>query len=272
VLDVTSASVRAYFDREVGRGRRLLPDTSTVSGLGAYRKYHEAVELMASPAVSTVLDVGCNRGSIEFLFHDLQPAKANRTQVRGIDASSEAIRHARELKLPMCDFQVNDGPTLPYPSATFDLVVMVEVIEHVLDKERLLREVSRVLTPSGKLYLTTPNPECWPLQMERAVWAGLRTLFRRPDPAKDVFITQRALDALLASAGFRAADAPARFAWPHFFLDFFGWGVLPPLPPKVLYWYQRKCLALLDPARLPDWVNRRFQWSLVTVLGKSSAA
>ncbi len=80
MLDVTSASVRAYFDREVGRGRRLLPDTSTVSGFDIYRRYHEAVEVMASPAGSTVLDVGCNRCSIEFLFRDLQPAKANRMQ------------------------------------------------------------------------------------------------------------------------------------------------------------------------------------------------
>lgn len=43
------------------------------------------------------------------------------------------------------------------PSATFDGVVCVEVIEHVPDDDALVRQIARVLKPGGWLYMTTPN-------------------------------------------------------------------------------------------------------------------
>lgn len=45
---------------------------------------------------------------------------------------------------------------LPYASGTFDGVVLAEVIEHLFDDVRALREIRRVLAPSGRLALTTP--------------------------------------------------------------------------------------------------------------------
>lgn len=266
--NVTAATVRAYFDREADKGNPLLPDPMTVSGLGTYRKYKQAVELMVHPAVANVLDLGCNCGSVEFLFHQLHPAKARTTAVHGIDVSSKAIEQATALQLPNCVFRVYDGCRLPYESDTFDLVLMVEVIEHVIDKESLLREVWRVLTPAGRLFLTTPNPECWALTAERALWWALRTAFRKPHLAKDAFISQRALATLLGRSGFPGADRICRFAWPHLFIYFLGWSILPPLPPKALYWYQVYCQNLLDGANAPSWLNRQIQWTSVALANK----
>ena len=186
---VSSATVLAFFEAEIAKGRPLVPDPATVSGLGTYRKYLQAVTLMADTAVGKVLDVGCNRGSVEFLFHRLHPAKAAQTAIHGLDVSGQAIERATALGLPNCVFRTYDGYSLPYESNTFDLVCMVEVIEHVMDKERLLREVSRVLTPLGRLFITTPNPECWALKAQLALWRTLHKLRRKPLPAKDAFIS-----------------------------------------------------------------------------------
>lgn len=46
---------------------------------------------------------------------------------------------------------------LPFPEELFDFVVCVEGIEHLEDPHHLIREVRRVLTPGGKLVLSTPN-------------------------------------------------------------------------------------------------------------------
>lgn len=43
------------------------------------------------------------------------------------------------------------------PSASFDMVIAVEVLEHVLEDAKFVSEVSRVLIPGGKFIMTTPN-------------------------------------------------------------------------------------------------------------------
>ena len=46
---------------------------------------------------------------------------------------------------------------LPYESQSFDIVVAVEVTEHVTDHTRFFSEVFRILKPGGRFYATTPN-------------------------------------------------------------------------------------------------------------------
>jgi SAM-dependent methyltransferase len=53
-----------------------------------------------------------------------------------------------------------DEANLPIPDSTVDVVLMAEVIEHVIDPDRALIEVWRVLKPSGHLVLSTPNMAC----------------------------------------------------------------------------------------------------------------
>jgi len=52
---------------------------------------------------------------------------------------------------------IEPGKPLPYPDAAFDLVVSMDVIEHVPDPVPWTREALRVLRPNGVLFLTTPN-------------------------------------------------------------------------------------------------------------------
>ena len=52
---------------------------------------------------------------------------------------------------------IEPGKPLPYPTGSFDLVVSMDVIEHVPDPEPWLDEAFRVLSPGGTLFLTTPN-------------------------------------------------------------------------------------------------------------------
>jgi SAM-dependent methyltransferase len=49
-----------------------------------------------------------------------------------------------------------NGYDLPFADKVFDCVICSEVIEHVQRPERLLAEMQRVLTPTGRFVLTTP--------------------------------------------------------------------------------------------------------------------
>lgn len=51
---------------------------------------------------------------------------------------------------------------LPFPDAAFDLVMAMDIIEHVDDDESVFRELSRVIRPGGTLVLSSPlHPDSW---------------------------------------------------------------------------------------------------------------
>jgi ubiquinone/menaquinone biosynthesis C-methylase UbiE len=102
-----------------------------------------------------VLDVGCGDAGVLIALaeaggdaHGLEPFEPSvlRGRVR-------AEEHGVTVKL-----QSGVGEALPYPGASFDLVLLDNVLEHVEDRERTLDEIHRVLRPGGILYLVTPKP------------------------------------------------------------------------------------------------------------------
>jgi SAM-dependent methyltransferase len=94
-----------------------------------------------------VLDLGCGPGN---LLDDLAPHGA----VFGADYSADALGFcaARGFRrLFRADFH-----ELPLRSESFDLVTAIDVIEHLADDRRAVRELYRVLRPSGLLVLSVP--------------------------------------------------------------------------------------------------------------------
>jgi SAM-dependent methyltransferase len=77
----------------------------------------------------------------------------------GGNIDPRAVALAREIHgadLVRADVVAAERP-LPYADASFDLVVSMDVIEHVLAPVPWVRETFRVLKPNGGLFLTTPN-------------------------------------------------------------------------------------------------------------------
>jgi len=63
------------------------------------------------------------------------------------------------MKFDRCTLTVAniDIDPLPFPDNSFDVVTITEVIEHLENYHRVIREIHRILTPSGTLIITTPN-------------------------------------------------------------------------------------------------------------------
>ncbi|WP_223428660.1 bifunctional 2-polyprenyl-6-hydroxyphenol methylase/3-demethylubiquinol 3-O-methyltransferase UbiG [Tateyamaria pelophila] len=101
-----------------------------------------------------VLDLGCAGG---FMAEAVATRGAN---VTGIDPAAQAIdaarTHAAEAGLEI-QYDVGVGEELPYADAAFDVVVCVDVLEHVEDLTKVLAEVARVLKPGGLFLFDTIN-------------------------------------------------------------------------------------------------------------------
>lgn len=99
-----------------------------------------------------VLDLGCAGG---FMAEALDDRGA---QVTGIDPAADAIAAARTHAAGRnITYDVGVGEALPYINAQFDVVVCVDVLEHVSDLRQVLIEVMRVLKPGGMFFFDTIN-------------------------------------------------------------------------------------------------------------------
>jgi SAM-dependent methyltransferase len=112
-------------------------------------------ELGGSVGTSSILDVGCATGR---LLQRL--AQAGARNLAGADLAPRILDVARgkltgfdiecELKCADCE------DTLPWDSATFDVVTMTGVLHHFYRPQAALREVGRVLRDGGRLILVDP--------------------------------------------------------------------------------------------------------------------
>lgn len=101
-----------------------------------------------------VLDVGCGGGfSCEFMA-------ARGVCVSGVDQSQKcidvAIQHAHSSGLEI-DYCCGVAEQLPYADQSFDVVICVDVLEHVEDVKRVVSEVARILKPNGLFFFDTIN-------------------------------------------------------------------------------------------------------------------
>jgi SAM-dependent methyltransferase len=99
-----------------------------------------------------VLDIGCGTG------YGASILAQQACLVVGIDSAPEAIFYAQK-NYPRINviYALADCRTLPFREGSFDLAVMFEVLEHVVEQNQCLGEIQRVLAPDGMLILSTPN-------------------------------------------------------------------------------------------------------------------
>ncbi|HEU4478236.1 MAG TPA: class I SAM-dependent methyltransferase [Pyrinomonadaceae bacterium] len=94
-----------------------------------------------------ILDIGCGTGAnLEML--------AEFGKAQGVDVSSEALAFCRARGLD----QVHQGEAeqLPFPDRSFDLVTALDVVEHLDDDLKGLKEMRRVLSPEGRALIFVP--------------------------------------------------------------------------------------------------------------------
>jgi 2-polyprenyl-3-methyl-5-hydroxy-6-metoxy-1,4-benzoquinol methylase len=104
------------------------------------------------PKGGLVLDIGCGAG-----YHVRHFAR-RAAKVVAIDVDPVTLSIARRrVRSSRVTFLRYDGRELPFADASFDAVSMLDVLEHVADRESLVAEIARVLRPGGSWIVSVPN-------------------------------------------------------------------------------------------------------------------
>ena len=154
-----------------------------------------------------VLDVGCGPGTVTVdLARLVAPGR-----VVGIDRAREVLEQAAACASEQgVSIELRDGDVyeLPLPDASFDVVHAHQVLQHLTDPVRALKDVRRVLRPGGLLAVRDADYSCFswaPLDPFLSRWLELyRAVCRRNSAEPDAgrFLKGWALD-----AGFRDVQA-----------------------------------------------------------------
>lgn len=131
-------------------GERFIPGTRGEIWVEHWHRYHFAARWARG---RRVLDVACGEGYGAALL------ALGAAHVTGVDVSPASIEHAQRTYAGASNLEFVAGSCthLPVASASFDVVVSFETLEHIHEHEAFLAEIARVLSPDGVLLLSCPN-------------------------------------------------------------------------------------------------------------------
>lgn len=113
---------------------------------GIHQKFLAYFKKQQEPEKLKVLDMGAGHGAFSKRLHDMG------FDVHACDLFPENFVFDKiECK------KVDITGDFPYEDNTFDIIIAIEVSEHVLDHEKFFSETNRILKPGGRFYVSTPN-------------------------------------------------------------------------------------------------------------------
>ena len=101
-----------------------------------------------------LLDIGCGRGDFSKSFKDLN------LEVYGLDCEESSSLLLENIQVRLANIE---NEPFPFDDNMFDVVFAKSVIEHLFNPENFMKECYRILKPSGRLIIMTPD---WISQMK----------------------------------------------------------------------------------------------------------
>lgn len=153
----------AYLDREAsikGRIRRIYYSCVGTRDFHTQVRYREVFRSLQGLEFHKALDLGCGTGMLDLMIAEARP----QAKIFGLDVNPKYIEIARTLALhsglPNLEFYCADANSLLERDwdEPFDLVLLIDVIEHIEDDMNILYAVSRVLDKGGVLIISVPTP------------------------------------------------------------------------------------------------------------------
>jgi SAM-dependent methyltransferase len=139
-----------------------------------------------------LLDVGCATGVF------LDGMRRQGWQAQGVELSPGAAEYARgRFCLDVFTGTLQQAALAP---ASFDVITLWDVLEHVYDPKGTLHEIHRLLKPGGAFVFSLPDPDCIEARLFGRYWAGLDI------PRHLTIFSRQVLLRLLAETGFEHVD------------------------------------------------------------------
>lgn len=185
------------FEAELAEYYRGRPTAHTLAWNGSMRKLGDVIDkIVSSYPGGKLLDVGC--GSGEFL-HSIGQHSISAVGVEPNEAQAE---YARSKGLEVITGSVQH---LQFPPASFDVVTLFQVLEHLSDPVGGLIALRTYLRPGGLLVVDVPSYNNPRFLAYRAT--GLRALVRKDFIRPHVFYyTPKTLTDIIRRAGYRVGE------------------------------------------------------------------
>ncbi len=106
-----------------------------------------------------VLDCGCGNG---YLLEKISKKSPN-AELYGIEIVKEFVDETNKKLGSKAKVRVGSTYEIPFENEYFDIIIMTEVVEHLKEPVKALKEVKRVLKTNGKLFMSTPNASAFGL-------------------------------------------------------------------------------------------------------------
>ena len=175
-------------------------------------KLRYALEDLTQVRSGLLVDVGCGGGNMAKAIKRERPELS----VEGVDISKSAIEWARR-EPEGAEFRLAEPERLPHDDQVASAVTMFDVLEHLDDPSRALREIARVLKPGGLFYLAVPL-EDQPWTIYRLVQAGRWWQSKLRHGGHVQAFSDRDIRDLLDETGFELVRV--RWSYHHFFALF----------------------------------------------------
>lgn len=200
---------------------------------GGYFQYvRQEIERLVPPDVTTVLELGCGAGSTVAWLRTIRPIRF----AAGVEVMPTVARRARAIfdEVEVCDAE---QAQFAFSVSQFDLVLALDVLEHLTDPQRAVRRLRDMVAPNGLLIVSIPNIAHFEVSLPLF-------LFGRWDYQDDGlldkthlrFFTRKTACRLLEDSGFCVTTLLCNKKFPNLF-GLFG------LSGQRWRWYNRKILG-----------------------------
>jgi 2-polyprenyl-3-methyl-5-hydroxy-6-metoxy-1,4-benzoquinol methylase len=124
------------------------------------RRYDQISSVVQQLGPRKILDIGCGDGRLARAIR----ANCPDVVIHGCDLSTVALARSEGLDR---QYSIDlNCEVLPEPDECFDLVIASEVIEHLIQPDRVLVGLTRVLRQGGHVLLTVPNVAFWKFRVQ----------------------------------------------------------------------------------------------------------
>ncbi len=128
-------------------------------------KFRQIVARLDNTSGKRALDIGADNGVISYLL------RQRGGHWHSADLDDTAVSSIRQLV--QTDVHQLDGGPMPFETGAFDLVVIVDFLEHIPDDRGFARELARVIRPGGQLVVNVPQDRPSSFVTRLRHWIGL---------------------------------------------------------------------------------------------------
>lgn len=160
------------------------------------------------PEDALVLDIGCSSGYLAKVL------KKKQSQVFGVEANFNSVKKAQKYCQKVIIGSIENPKTWLKLKNQFEVIILADVLEHLINPEKVLKTASKKLKKSGLILISIPNIAHWQIRLRLLVGKFNYTDSGLLDKTHLRFFTEETIRKLIDEAGFKILKFEYHFVFP----------------------------------------------------------